>query len=125
MTKFEKLAELFSKLEEVSSSLKMIDILADFLKNISPEEAKITAYLLKGKISADYENIELGLAEKLVIRALALATDKTPEEIQKHFHKLGDLGDTVSDLIKNKSSKLTITDVFETFKKIKFISGFA
>ena len=123
MTQFEKLAELFKQLEEVSSSLKMIDILADFLKNISPEEAKITAYLLKGKISADYENIEFGLAEKLVIRALALVTDKTPEEIQKHFHKLGDLGDTAFDLIKNKSSKLTITDVFETFKKIAKASG--
>jgi DNA ligase-1 len=122
-TNFKKLAELFNQLEEVSSSLKMIDILASFLKEISPEEARITAYLIKGKIAADYKSIEMGLAEKLVIRALAKATNKTPEEIQKHFHKIGDLGDVAFELIQKESSNLKIVGVFEVLNNIAKASG--
>jgi DNA ligase-1 len=122
-TNFKKLAELFNQLEEVSSSLKMIDILASFLKEISPEEARITAYLIKGKIAADYKSIEMGLAEKLVIRALAKATNKTPEEIQKHFHKIGDLGDVAFELIQKESSNLKIIGVFEVLNNIAKASG--
>ena len=122
-TNFKKLAELFNQLEEVSSSLKMIDILASFLKEISPEEARITAYLIKGKIAADYKSIEMGLAEKLVIRALAKATNKTPEEIQKHFHKIGDLGDVAFELIQKESSNLKIFGVFEVLNNIAKASG--
>ena len=123
MTQFKKLAELFNQLEEVSSSLKMIDILASFLKEISPEEARITAYLIKGKIAADYKSIEMGLAEKLVIRALAKATNKTPEEIQKHFHKIGDLGNVAFELIRKESSNLKIVGVFEVLNNIAKASG--
>jgi len=122
-TNFKKLAELFKQLEEVSSSLKMIDILASFFKEISPEEARITAYLIKGKIAADYKSIEMGLAEKLVIRALAKATNKTAEEIQKHFYKIGDLGDVAFELIQKKSSNLKIVDVFEILNNIAKASG--
>jgi DNA ligase-1 len=122
-TNFKKLAELFNELENVSSSLKMIDILASFLKEISPEEARITAYLIKGKIAADYKSIEMGLAEKLVIRALAKATKKTNEEIQKHFHKVGDLGDIAFELIKKESSNLTIVNVFDILNNIAKSSG--
>jgi DNA ligase-1 len=123
MNNFKKLAGLFNQLEEVSSSLKMIDILASFLKEISPEEARITAYLIKGKIAADYKSIEMGLAEKLVIRALAKATNKTPEEIQKHFHKIGDLGDVAFELIQRESSNLKIVGVFEVLNNIAKASG--
>jgi len=123
MNNFKKLARLFNQLEEVSSSLKMIDILASFLKEISPEEARITAYLIKGKIAADYKSIEMGLAEKLVIRALAKATNKTPEEIQKHFHKIGDLGNVAFELIRKESSNLKIVGVFEVLNNIAKASG--
>ncbi|MGB9609161.1 MAG: DNA ligase, partial [Minisyncoccia bacterium] len=84
--RFYKLAKLFSELEAVSSNLKMIDILSDFLKEITPQEAKMTAYLLSGKIAPDYIGGELGLAEKLVIRSIAQAYNFSIEEVTKLFH---------------------------------------
>jgi DNA ligase-1 len=123
-TKFSELADVFLKLEEVSSSLKMIDILADFFKKISPEEAKITAYLLGGKIAPNYLNKEFGLAQKLVIRAIALACNLSIEEVQKQLHKIGDLGDVAFELIKNKNKgEQTILDVFNLLNKIAESSG--
>jgi DNA ligase-1 len=124
-TKFKNLAELFFELEKVSSSLKMIDILSDFFKKISPEEAKMTAYLLGGKIAPDYMGGEFGLAEKLIIRAIAKAVNKTNEEVLKIFHQKGDLGIVCEELKKNnpKSKNLSIEEVFKELVKISKSSG--
>lgn len=122
-TKFSELANLFYKLEQVSSNLTMIDLLADFFKKISAEESKFTAYLLKGKIAPDYLGGEFGLAEKLVIRSIAQASNLNAEEIQKRFHQKGDLGDVAEELFKLKSSNLTILDVSQKLKEISECGG--
>jgi DNA ligase-1 len=123
MRKFKELAELFQELEKTSSNLKMIDILADFLKKISPEEGKITAYLLQGKIAPDYQGLELGLAEKLVIRSLALGLKEDINKIEKLYKETGDLGLVAEKLIKNTKEELTIKEVFEELKKIALSQG--
>jgi hypothetical protein len=50
-TPFATLAEAFEKLEATTSALKMIDILADLLARLSPEEARMAAYLLRGRVA--------------------------------------------------------------------------
>jgi DNA ligase-1 len=73
-TPFATLAETFEQLERTSSSSRMVDILAGFLSRVSPQEARVAAYLLHGRVAPDYEGIELGMADRLVLRALAVAT---------------------------------------------------
>ncbi len=123
-TKFEKLAEVFSHLEKTSSSLAMIDILADFFPKISPEEAKISAYLLRGEIAPPYEGVEMGLANKMVIRAIALSQGETSSKIEDLCNKRGDLGLVVEDLRLNEKGKgLKIKEIFERLKAIADLSG--
>lgn len=121
--KFIELAKLFEKIEKTSSNLAMIDILADFLKRTTPDEARMTAYLLQGKIAPDYEGLELGLAEKLIIKALSLAFNKTPETIEKLFQTKGDLGEVALSLATLKEGELEIKHVFEELKKIALAQG--
>jgi len=121
--KFKELAELFQQLEKTSSNLKMIDLICDFLKKTTPEEAKLTAYLLQGKIAPDYKGLELGLAEKLVIKAIALAFQQDIGKVEKLFKELGDLGDVAKSLNKEKPSSLEIQDVFNDLKKIALTQG--
>lgn len=123
-TKFAKLAEVFYHLESVSSSLAMIDILADFFPKISSEEAKISAYLLRGEIAPPYEGLEMGLADKMVIRAIALAQKETNIKIQDLLNKKGDLGLVVDDLkAGEKGQGLTIKEVFEKLIGISKFGG--
>ncbi|MGC9031522.1 MAG: ATP-dependent DNA ligase [Minisyncoccia bacterium] len=123
-TTFRRLAEVFSLLEKTSSSLAMIDILSEFFKKISPKEAKISAYLISGEISPSYANLELGLAKKLVAKAIGKATNKTQTEVEKLLHKKGDLGIVVEDLLETqKGRKYSIEEVFEELKKIAKLSG--
>ncbi len=113
-TKFEKLAEIFSRLEKNSSSLAMIDILADFFPKISPEEAKICAYLLRGEVSPPYEGLEVGLADKMVMRAISRSENIEIKKIESLFRKKGDFGLVIDDLRKNKKAgQLTIEEVFK------------
>ncbi len=123
-TKFAKLAEVFHHLESVSSSLAMIDILTDFFPKISPEEAKISAYLLRGEIAPSYEGLEMGLADKMVIRAIALSQKETNQKIDDLYNKKGDLG-LVVDYLKagEKGQGLTIKEVFEKLIEISKFGG--
>ncbi len=123
-TKFSKLAEIFAKLEKTASSLAMIDILADFFPKISPEEAKISAYLLRGELAPSYEGLEIGLADKMVIRVIALAQNSTNKKIESLFNKTGDLGSVVETLkIGDKGKGLTIKEVFEKLIEIAKMGG--
>ncbi|MFA5098759.1 MAG: ATP-dependent DNA ligase [Candidatus Paceibacterota bacterium] len=123
-SKFSKLAEIFARLESTASSLAMIDILAEFFPKISPEEAKISAYLLRGELTPPYEGLEIGLADKMVIRALALAQKSTNEKIESLFNKTGDLGSVVETLkAGDKGKGLTVKEVFEKLIEIAKMGG--
>lgn len=129
-TKFLKLAEVFTHLEKTSSSLAMIDILADFFPKISPQEAKISAYLLRGEVSPAYEGLEIGLADKMVMRVISRSENVNVEKVESLFQKTGDLGLVIENLRKTcpesdrrKGSGLTIQEVFEKLIEIAKTSG--
>lgn len=123
--KFSRLAEIFGWLEKISSSLAMIDILAEFFPKISPQEAKISAYLLRGQLGPSYEEgLEIGLAEKMVARGLSRLKSVGIGEIEKLYQKTGDLGIAAEELIKNeKGAGLTIEKVFEKLVEIAKTGG--
>ncbi len=50
MTSFRELAEVFQRLEHTSSNTALINILATFLSQLSPDEARAVAYLIRGEL---------------------------------------------------------------------------
>jgi len=123
-TKFSKLAEVFERLEKTASSLAMIDVLADFFPKISPGEARISAYLLRGEVSPPYEGLEIGLAQKMVIRAIVKAENIKTEKVDFLFKKTGDLGLVIENLRKDKKGAgLRIEKVFERLVEIAKTGG--
>lgn len=124
-TQFLKLAEVLEKLEGTSSSLALIDLLAGFLPTLSPDEVKITAYLLRGEIAPAYSAREFGVAQKMVLRALVAAYDVSAKKAQTLFFRKGDLGLVVAELgaEKRHGKALLIRDVFETLERLAAASG--
>ncbi|RLE81993.1 MAG: ATP-dependent DNA ligase [Thermoprotei archaeon] len=86
------LADLFDRIESTSKRLEMTALLVQLFKNTPPEAVDKVVYLTQGKLAPDYMGIELGLGEKLTMRAVALASGKSLREIEELFKKLGDLG---------------------------------
>jgi DNA ligase-1 len=121
---FNNVAETFAKLGETASSLAMIDILADLFKRLSPEESRLAAYLVRGSVGPDYKAEDFGVAEKLVMRAIARAVDTTQEKIQESYFEKGDLG-IVAELFANKKNKseLSLQEVFDHLIDLAHASG--
>jgi len=111
---FQELARYFEKLEKTASRNQMTEILAQLLRESGAEEVDKICYLSLGQLAPFYAGIEFNLADKMMIRVLAQAYDKSDEEIKKKYKELGDLGDVASFFDKRAKSKpLTVNQVYE------------
>ena len=123
---FSILATYFSKLEQTASRLSMTEILSDLFKKASSSEIGEICYLLQGRVAPLYEAIEFGIADKLMIRAIASAYDTSDSEVLKRFKKHGDLGITAEEISKESRSvtnQSTIHDVFTTLTELAHLGG--
>ncbi len=126
---FSEVAEYYQKLEEVSSRLTMIDILSELFSKSSKDEIKQLIYLTQGVLSPPFEGKEIGMAEKLAISSIVLATGIPKENIQKLFNSKGDLGSAAEEAIKDTklkklhNKKFTVNELFSTLNKIADSSG--
>src|SRR5918912_1788980 len=131
---FSYLVDTFEKMEETSSRLMLTDHLVSLLKETPSNIIDKVVYLIQGKLYPDYEGIELGLAEKMVVRAISQSiVGLDIESLYKIYRETGDLGDTASKIIKTRknknqvslfpSEKMTVERVYLTLDKIARTGG--
>jgi DNA ligase-1 len=90
--KFKTLVTYFEKLEETSSRLALIDILVELFTNLEKKEVEKVIYLLQGRVAPFYAPVEIGMADKMVAQAIALAYGSSKEDVLKRNDKTGDMG---------------------------------
>lgn len=107
----------------------MTSILADFFKTLEPEDVRSIIYLTQGKIAPDFVGIELGMADRLVAKAIAFTVGKTESSISDMMVKLGDPGTVAERLIADKkqmtlfSETLTLERVINSLTSISQTEG--
>lgn len=124
--KFSKLTEYFEKLENTSSRLSLIDILSDLFKHTDKDEIDKIIYLTQGRIAPFFAPVEIGMADKTVASAVAIAYGEDREKVLSLYSKVGDMGLTTQQLsskFKIQSSKLTVENVFEVLTEIANAKG--
>ena len=127
--RYSELAELYRRLEKTTLKTLKTRFVADFLKKTPDELLEIVPYLILGKVFPDWDERELGVGEKLLIRAVSMATGVPEKEIENSIKDTGDLGESVALAIKKKRQKsffsqpLTIKRVYNTFVKIAEAQG--
>ncbi len=127
--KFKILAEYFDKIENASSRLKMTDYLAELFKKSNKEDIDKIIYLCQGTIAPSFTGVDLGVGEKYVIKAIALATGYEEKNIEKELKQIGDLGDVAKIVLSSKkqdalfSKTITVEKVFNNFYKLAQIKG--
>jgi DNA ligase 1 len=123
------IADSYEKIEATTKRLEMTDYLVELLKKTPKEVIARVVYLTQGKLYPDFEGIEMGVAEKLAIKALIRATGGSESVILSELQKSGDIGETAEkQLSKRKQStfftkKLTVERVYETLDKLAKTSG--
>jgi DNA ligase-1 len=103
--KFSVLADIFEKMEKTTKRLELTDLLVELFKKTPSEVVRNVVYLIQGKLRPDFEGIEIGVAEKLVIRAVYRSTAIETKRIEEAYRSEGDLGQGVSKLIEQKTQK--------------------
>lgn len=120
---FSKLAKYLQRLEAVSSRNTITEILAELFDEAKPGEIGKLCYLLQGRVAPLYEATEFGVADKFIIRAIALSCGVESAEVVKQFKTLGDLGTAAEALHKGKSDQLEVSEVFDKLHEIALLSG--
>ncbi|MCD6547462.1 MAG: ATP-dependent DNA ligase [Nanoarchaeota archaeon] len=127
--KFAVIADYFEKLEATTKRLEMFDILSELFKKAKPSEIDKLVYICQERIKPPYEGIEIGMAEKMLEKAIARATGTDLKKVSSLYKKKGDLGLVAEALASKQSFKLvkpkelTLNDVYEGFLKTALTSG--
>src|SRR5512147_1335107 len=87
-----ELAEHLERLEKTSGRIAMITLVADLLRRASGDERGSVVYLLQAQLRPPYEGAEVGLGEKLLVKAIAAAYDAGEASVRRRFRAVGDLG---------------------------------
>lgn len=127
------LARTLELIEETSSRLKMIEILANYFRSVillSPDDLLFSVYLCLNQLAPAYVGLELGVGEGIIIKALAQATGRAPDKVKADAAAKGDLG-LVAELSKGtqrtlsmfKPTSLTVRSVFDGLTEIASMSG--
>jgi DNA ligase 1 len=122
-------AEAYRDLEQVSARLAMIDRLAELLAETPDELLPTVCYLCQGLIAPEFAGIDLGLAEKLAVRAVATAVGISPEQATASVRNAGDLGLAAEQLLSatataaGRADSLQVSTVVGTLHQIAEAEG--
>jgi DNA ligase-1 len=123
------MADAYEKIEGTTKRLEMTDYLVEFIKNTPANIIDKVAYLTQGKLYPDFVGIEIGVAEKLAIRAIAKAVGTTEAQIEAEMKKTGDLGNTAQTFLQKRKQQtfstqpLTVEKVYEKLDKMAKATG--
>jgi DNA ligase-1 len=124
---FAILARTFEELEGTSSRLTLIELLTQMFGSIErASEIEQVCYLVQGRVAPFYVALEMGMAEKSVIRSLALAYRSTLEHVEALYARLGDLGLVAAQVSSEAGGVpvvLSVDNVFVGLKAIAQASG--
>jgi len=124
--KFTDLAIYLQKLENTASRNEMILILAELFEKVPASEFDKVMYLSQGRVAPLYVNLEFGMADKMIVKALATAFQMEEKEVTAEFKRIGDIGELAEKLrekLATHNSQLSINEVFGELESIANTSG--
>jgi len=126
---FSELVEFYEKIEATTGRIEMTNLLVDLLRRTPPEIIDKVVYLTIGEIYPPFIGLELGVADKLALRAVKLASGMSEKEINQAYSKLGDVGLVGEKMLAKRTQatlfmeQLAVEDVYSALEKIAKASG--
>ena len=124
-----ELVNFYDKIEATSSRISMTYHLVDLFKRTPNNIIGKVVYLTEGRLYPNFVGIELGMAEKMALRALSMATGISQDKVENEYKKKGDIGILSENLLKTRTQttlfqrELDVKDVYEDLDKIARTSG--
>jgi DNA ligase-1 len=120
-------AEAYRDLEKATGRRVLIDRLAVLFSDTPGDLLGTVCYLCQGLIAPEFAGVDLGLAEKLAVRAVATAIGTSTEDVMVGVRETGDLGEAAERLLNeaaaDRPASLTVTVVVDTLHEIARAAG--
>jgi DNA ligase-1 len=123
-------AEAYRDLEGVSSRLALTERLAALLSDTPAALLPTVCYLCQGLIAPEFAGVDLGLAEKLAVRAVAAVAGTDAARVAALVREAGDLGQAAERLLGEpvagaggQGSSLEVAEVVAALREIAVAEG--
>ena len=139
---FKIVAETFDSMERITSRTQLTLLLVKLFKKTPGEVIDKLVYIIQGKLGPEWKDIpELGVGEKLLIKAIALAYKVPEDRVLRLNREIGDLGRVAEKLCSEYKAKirkagssllafmggeeagLTVSRVYESLMRIAYAQG--
>ncbi|MBI2611453.1 ATP-dependent DNA ligase [Candidatus Gottesmanbacteria bacterium] len=133
---FHEFSTYLENLEKTSLRNSMTEILARMFAHANAKEIGKLCYLLQGRVVPLFEPIEFGIADRMMIRAIAKGLEIDSEVVSREFKKEGDLGKAAEKIknqprlnrgqkskVKSTNQNLKIKDVYDVFYEVAKSGG--
>ena len=118
------LVKIYEKVEKTSKRLEMTGYLVDLFRATPVEIIDRVVYLTQGKLYPDFMGVELGMAEKLSMKAISLVSGVSIKDLEEIRKEIGDLGLVTEVVIDERTTEpLTVEKVYEDIGKIASTGG--
>ena len=120
---FAVLAQSFEMLEGTSSRRELVRLVTTLFHQVErPEEIQEICYLMQGRVAPLFVPLEMGMAEKAVLRALAQNSSLSQKQIGELYARLGDLGLVAAQIQRKTDAPIPSVSVNEVFTVLHTIA---
>ena len=127
--KYISLVEVYQRLDSTTKRLEKTYFISELLRKTPLEDLPKITLLLQGKIFPPWDERKIGVASRMVLKAINVSSGLSINEIENEWKKTGDLGKTAENLIKRKrqvtlfSQDLSVSKVFHNLRKLATLEG--
>ncbi len=117
------IAETMARLEATTRRLEQQAILGALFRQVPPDQIDRVIYLCQGQLAPPWVNIEFGLSERLLPRAIAQAAGVPEEQVVALYKQRGDLGLVAEEVLRGPGAGLTLAEVYARLQEIAAARG--
>ncbi len=127
--KFSLVTDTLGYMGNTTKRLELTQHLVDLFKITPADIISKVVYLLQGKLRPEHEGVEVGVAEKIAIRALSKSTGVPVTKIEDRYKEAGDFGEASENILGQKTQTtflkedITVERVYDTLYKIAELKG--
>ncbi|MCL2157112.1 MAG: ATP-dependent DNA ligase [Methanobrevibacter sp.] len=127
--KYQELITVYEAIAGTTKRLEKTDILAEFFKKVNVDTLPKVVLMALGTVFPPWSEEEQGLADKLLMKAIAEVVGVSLSMVEDQVREQGDIGGAARELYKKRSQTtffskpLEIEFVFSNLRKLAKISG--
>ena len=108
---------VYRKLDSTSKRLEKTFYISKLIEKADKKDLEDIMLLLQGRVFPSYDERRIGVAAKIVVKALVAATGSSQKDVDNEWRKTGDLGEVAKNLVPNKKQQ-TLTSIEITVRKV-------